>query len=103
MHKPRHKINDYIILGIPENPYLFGVERQATAEEKKVLKDPENEVGDFYESVVHIVCPYSNYYTEEKTESCTCLSWRTRQKRCVHLKAFYKKNPHLDKELSKKG
>jgi hypothetical protein len=95
-------MDEYIILEIPENPYLFGVERAAKPEERRVKKDPKNELGEYYDSVLHIVCPFSNYYTKEATESCTCLSWRTRQKRCVHLKAFYKKNPHLDKELSKK-
>jgi hypothetical protein len=100
VRKPKHKVEEYIILGIPENPYLFGIEREATPEEKRVAKDPHNEVGDYYESVLHLVSPYINYYTKEKTESCTCLSWRTRQKRCVHLKAFYKRNPHLDKNIS---
>ena len=101
MIKKKHSIDDYILLGIPENPFLFGVERQARPEEKRVRKDPFHEVGDYYESVLHIICPFSNYYTNEPTESCTCLSWRTRQKRCVHLKAFYKRNPHLDKDKEK--
>jgi hypothetical protein len=102
MKRKRHTIDDYILLEIPENPYLFGVERETRPEEKYVKKDPLQEIGSYYESVLHLVSPYLNYYTNEPTESCTCLSWRTRQKRCVHLKAFYKRNPHLDKELSKK-
>ena len=98
MRKHRHNIDDYILLALPENPFLFGVERETRPEERKVKKDPKKEVGEYYDSVMHLISPYVNYYTGEPTESCTCLSWRVRQKRCVHLKAFYRRNPDLDKE-----
>jgi hypothetical protein len=112
--KAAHAPEDYIVLGLPENPTIFGVERVARPEEKFVLAETagfrpktkyrcgalsgdKSPIGEYYESVMHIVSPFINFYTGEPTESCSCLSWRTRQKRCIHLRTFYKLNPHLDK------
>lgn len=97
MPKKLKNIEDYIIVEIPENPYVFGIQRQAIDNERFVKQDPEKNIGEVYDSIMHIVSPYVNYYTGEKTESCSCLSWRTRKQRCIHLKAFYKRNPHMDK------
>jgi hypothetical protein len=99
MPKVSKDIDDYIIVKLPENPYIFGVERIALPEERCIASSEKHaeDIKEVYDSVMHIVSPYVNYYTGEKTESCSCISWRTRKKRCIHLKAFYKKNPHMDK------
>jgi hypothetical protein len=106
MPKKSKDIDDYIIVAIPENPYVFGIQRAALPEERYIKseskalgEDIEANIGAVYDSVMHIVSPYVNYHTGEKTESCSCISWRTRKKRCIHLKAFYKKNPHMDKTI----
>jgi len=99
MPKQSKNIDDYIIVALPENPYVYGVQRAALPEERYVKSDIDNKIGEVYDSVMHIVSPYVNYHTGEKTESCSCISWRTRKKRCIHLKAFYKKNPHMDKTI----
>lgn len=97
--KASKDIDDYIIVKLPENPYIFGVQRNALPEERCIASTPNHaeNIKEVYDSVMHIVSPFVNYYTGEKTESCSCISWRTRKKRCIHLKAFYKKNPEMDK------
>jgi hypothetical protein len=100
MPKESKSIDDYIVVAIPENPYVYGIQRHALPEERFLkCKDDVSPQKEVYDSVMHIVSPYVNYYTGEKTESCSCISWRTRKKRCIHLKAFYKKNPHMDKAI----
>lgn len=98
MGAKKHKPKDYVILSIPENPGLFAVERRTNGTERFVQSDPKGDgIGPVYHSVAHLVSPWLDYETQEAGESCTCLSWRTRKKRCVHLQAFFELNPHLDK------
>jgi hypothetical protein len=99
-----HPLEEYALLSLPENPKLFAVERKAIGSEQFVKKDPNGEeLGAVYHSVIHFVSPFYNYYTGEPTESCTCISWRSRQERCIHLRKFYEMNPDLEpKEIPKK-
>jgi len=97
MRRKVHSTDDYILLSLPENPRIFAVERKAHGQERFVKKDPEGaELGIVYQSMLHIISPYYNYYTGEATESCSCLSWRTRRTRCVHLRKFFEMNPQED-------
>lgn len=102
MGSKKHKVQDYIVLSIPENPGLFAIERRAHGQERFLVSDPKGSgTGPVYHSIAHLVSPFLNYETGASGESCTCLSWRTRKKRCVHLDAFFALNPHLDKKIVK--
>ena len=103
MPKKIHDITEYALRALPENPKIFAVERKTFHREKFAKADPNGkELGEVYDSVIHIVSPYYNYYTGENSESCSCLSWRTRRKRCIHLKKFFAMNPQEDPLLKSK-
>jgi hypothetical protein len=96
MRRKTYKTEDYILLSVPENPDLFAVQRKAEGKERFVKADPTGEeLGPVYEGVTYLVSPFTNYETGRDGESCTCLSWRTRHRRCIHLKKFYEMNPAL--------
>lgn len=96
MRRKTYKTEDYIVLGVPENPDLFAVQRRAEGKERFVKADPEGKLlGPVYEGITYLVSPYTNYETGRAGESCTCLSWRTRHRRCIHIKKFYEMNPRL--------
>lgn len=97
MRKRQHKSEHYLLLSLPENDYLFAVERKTHGPEKFVAADPKGrELGPVYEGMAYIISPYINHLTGRAGESCTCVSWLTRQKRCVHLKKFFEMNPQED-------
>jgi hypothetical protein len=86
----------YIVLAFPENPLLFGVARFTEGKERYLKKDPEGkETGPVYDSILHIISPFCNPNTGEVGECCSCLQWKTRKKRCTHLKKFFELNPKL--------
>lgn len=96
MKRKTFKTEDYILLAISENQWLFAVQRRAEGSERFVKSDPKGkELGPIYSGLTYLISPFLNYETGRLGESCTCLSWRTRHKRCVHLKKFYEMNPQL--------
>jgi len=93
--KKKPKNREYLILAFPENPLLFGIARLAEENEKFLSKDPDGkEHGAVYDSLVHVVSPFIDPLTGEKGEWCSCLHWKTRGRRCVHLKKFFEANPN---------
>jgi hypothetical protein len=92
--KTKHGLQDYVLLGLPENPSIFGVERKTEGNEKFLLCDPTGEIhGPVYEHIMYIISPFYNPYTGEEEPSCNCSTWRRNRKLCIHLKKFYEKNP----------
>lgn len=96
MRRKTYKTEDYIVLRVPENPELFAIQRRAEGQERFVKADPEGQLlGPVYDAVTYLASPYTDYSTGRAGESCTCLSWRARHRRCIHLKKLYEMNPHL--------
>lgn len=113
--KRKHKTKDYLLLSLPENPYIFAVSRLSEEEEKKpvYVKIPLKKRGqteeqeifqktpDFYQGVTYLISPYYNHHTGDKTPSCNCVFWRVTKKDCIHLKKFYELNPDFKKPEEK--
>jgi hypothetical protein len=96
--KKTHNTQEYLLLAFPENTLLFGVARLAEGSEKFLAKDPDGkEHGAVYDSILHVVSPFINPLTNQPGEWCSCLQWKTRKNRCVHLKKFFELNPHPQK------
>lgn len=95
--KKARKSEEYVVLLIPENPYLFGVERRCEGGEKFLTGDKEGIYGVHYTGICHLVSPFWDFEDNCEGESCTCLYWRTRRRQCIHLKKFYELNAHLKK------
>jgi hypothetical protein len=95
--KYKHRTEDYVLLSIPENQWLFAVIRKTHPEEKPTALDAKKpNPKETYQEVTHLVSPFWDYHQNKPGESCSCLSWRTRGLRCIHLRKFYEKNPGLE-------
>jgi hypothetical protein len=94
--KNQRTTSDYLLLEIPENQDLFGVQRKAVGPEQYLSGDIKNKhLGVVYTTITYLVSPFFNYDTQRPGESCTCLAWRQRHRRCIHLKKFYELNPEV--------
>ena len=92
--KKTHNTQEYLLLAFPENSLLFGVARLAEGSEQFLTKDPEGkEHGAVYDSILHVISPFINPLTNQPGEWCSCLQWKTRKNRCIHLKKFFELNP----------